>query len=135
MVDMPLAASMAAPLVGAGPASIRRRMSNGSMTDPYSCCLKVPRSLSATFHTKATLSSNPTGDIPDPLAHVCRRSARAAGRPCTLSAAATDRLVIVRFAVVEVEHRDTVGRGVVRTMVLSADHAVGDVGQRSTPLG
>ncbi|OPZ77552.1 MAG: hypothetical protein BWY79_01126 [Actinobacteria bacterium ADurb.Bin444] len=34
------------------------------MTEPYSCCLKVPRSLSATFQTNATLSSKPCGAMP-----------------------------------------------------------------------
>ena len=31
-----------------------------SMTEPYSCGLKWPRSLSATFHTNATLSLKPS---------------------------------------------------------------------------
>ena len=32
-----------------------------SMTEPYSCGLKWPRSVSATFHTNATLSLKPSG--------------------------------------------------------------------------
>ena len=52
----PVAASTTAGLVGASTASMRRSTSRGSMTEPSSCCLKLPRSLSATFQTKATLS-------------------------------------------------------------------------------
>ena len=32
-----------------------------SMTEPYSCGVRWPRSLSATFHTNATLSLKPSG--------------------------------------------------------------------------
>ena len=63
MSRMPAAWETTASLVGASTASIRRSTSRGSITEPYSCCLKVPRSLSATFHTNATLFSNPCGAI------------------------------------------------------------------------
>ncbi len=36
-------------------------VTRGSMAEPYSCGLKWPRSLSATFHTNATLSLEPSG--------------------------------------------------------------------------
>ena len=45
------------------PAAVWSRLSTsrGSMTEPYSCGLKWPRTLSATFHTNATLSLKPSG--------------------------------------------------------------------------
>ena len=61
MIVNVLARSITATFVGASTASIRRSTSSGNITEPYSCCLKVPRSLSATFHTNATLSWNPCG--------------------------------------------------------------------------
>jgi hypothetical protein len=56
-----VALASTAALVGSRTASRRRSTSSGGMTEPYSWGLKWPRSLSATFHTKAALAANPAG--------------------------------------------------------------------------
>ena len=63
---------------------MRRRTSSGNMTEPYSCCLNVPRNLSATFQTNATLSSKPIGVIRSAL-HILWVGGQPNGRSLTAS--------------------------------------------------
>jgi len=57
----PAALASTAGFVGSSTASSRNSTSVGSITVPYSCGFRCPRSLSAIFQMNATLFSNPAG--------------------------------------------------------------------------